>query len=137
MPVTAKAAELAKIVPADGDEPSPQSMLAVKSAGVALGLSSEKVATASLKAVPSVAEKSTGEAVMTVAPALAGENRAMTPHSASAAASRLVFDSSQPLRMSSPLRSRAPPHVERGSRRLGSSLPRVRGFVGRGEIYQT
>src|ERR1700674_2097059 len=102
MPVTAKAAELAKIVPADGDEPSPQSMLAVKSAGVALGLSSEKVATASLKAVPSVAEKSTGEAVMTVAPALAGENRAMTPHSASAAASRLVFDSSQPLRMSSP-----------------------------------
>src|SRR5689334_7111293 len=66
--MTTNAAEFEPIELAgvEGD-PSPQSMVAVKSVGIAAELSSVNVATASLNAVPSATVKSTGKAVMTVA----------------------------------------------------------------------
>jgi hypothetical protein len=51
------------------EEPSPQSMTATKSLGAADGLSSVNVATTPLKEDCSPAEKFTGDAVMTLAPA--------------------------------------------------------------------
>src|SRR5262249_10956321 len=51
------------------EKPSPQSMTATKSLGAADGLPSVKVATTPLKRDCSVAEKFTGDAVMTLAPA--------------------------------------------------------------------
>src|SRR5947208_9948023 len=51
------------------EEPPPQSMTATKSLGAAAGLSSVKVATTPLKGDCSPAEKFTGDAVMTLAPA--------------------------------------------------------------------
>src|SRR5260370_17968973 len=76
-------------------------MVAVKSAGVAAALSSVKLATGSLKAVPAATLKSTGMAVMVVAPARPASAARRIP--AASAASALVFDCSQPLRMVSSL----------------------------------
>jgi hypothetical protein len=67
--LTTKAAELEPMVPAVTAVPSPQSIVAVKSAGVAAGLSSVKVATPPLNADPSGAVNGTGLGVITVAAA--------------------------------------------------------------------
>src|SRR5258708_3379658 len=96
--MTTKAAELEPIVPMVGDDPSPQSMEAVKSLRTAAGFSAVEGAPAPLKTAPWAIEKSTGEAVMRVAPAGVAA-RAQRTTTARAPA----FDSSHSLRMSSPL----------------------------------
>src|SRR4051794_38571103 len=107
------------IDPAVVGEPSPQSMVAVKSAGVAALLLSSKVATASLKTDCSPTAKLTGKAVMTVATVRPAAARNRNP-ATSAGTTR------DRLRMDEPLLDvRLPSHVENG--RYGSTSRTVGG----------
>src|SRR5215471_6326652 len=67
------------MVPALVGVPSPQKIVAVKSAAVAAGLLSVKVATVLLKAKPSVAEKGTAETMIVVALACLTAAASKTP----------------------------------------------------------